>query len=144
MTQMRKFKTGATCDTDEGKLKYLAYESALVNKRFAQYMQHHETQADGVTRKPDNWKLRIPIEVHADSLIRHVEELRLLYETLGTNEDVIERLCAIRFRVNGWMLQLLTDIEPDPSSDNEKWNMGTNGWSYNAINPSSQWPNPED
>ena len=87
------------------------YNSAIADKRFAEYMHVHQLQADGKKRASDNWKKGMPVEqVYKHSLSRHIEDLRLIFE--GFPEEATEQnmevvLCAIRFNVNGMLHELV-------------------------------------
>ena len=104
---MRNFETGATRDDDTNKPEPWGFNSALADKRFNEYMQTHQLQADGKKRASDNWKKGMAVEqVYKHSLSRHVEDLRLIFE--GHPEEATEQnmevvLCAIRFNVNGML-----------------------------------------
>jgi len=54
--KIRKFDTGATRDTDEGKLDFEGFLSPIVLEKFAEYMNKHRKQADGQLRDSDNWQ----------------------------------------------------------------------------------------
>lgn len=69
---MRTFESGATRNTEDGKLDYEGFLSPLVLEGYAAYMQKHRTQADGTMRESDNWQKGIPLDVYRKSLIRHV------------------------------------------------------------------------
>ena len=53
---IRKFKTGATRDTDEGKLDFEGFFSPIVIQKYAEYMNRHRKQSDGQLRDSDNWQ----------------------------------------------------------------------------------------
>lgn len=75
---MRKFDTGATRDTVEGKLSYVKGLSPIVLKRYLQYLDTHRKQSDGTLRDFDNWKLGIDKDVYLDGLGRHFLDVWLL------------------------------------------------------------------
>ena len=107
---LRKFETGATRDTDEGKPHFAAFTSAAVQLRFAQYMDKHRIQADGNLRDPDNWKKGIPIEAYFDSADRHFMDWKLHEEgtpELARDQDLEEVLCALYFNIQGALHELL-------------------------------------
>jgi len=104
---MRRFDTGATRDTDAGKLDYTGFLSPAVLRRYAAYMHQHRTQPDGTLRAPDNWKKGIPLDAYRASLGRHFMDAWLQdegWETDTTDEDT---LCAIMFNAMGWLHELL-------------------------------------
>ena len=110
MAGMRHFGTGATRDQDTSKFDYEGFNSPLVEKAFASYMNTHRIQPDGSVRASDNWQLGIPLDAYIKSLIRHVEDLRLHHRGVGdeaVDSDLISVLCAIRFNVNGYLLEVL-------------------------------------
>lgn len=112
---MREFSTGATRDDSTDKVEPWGFNSALADKRFAEYMQSHQVQADGKTRASDNWKKGMPTEVYKHSLSRHTEDLRLILEghpEEATEQDIEVVLCAIRFNVNGMLLERIKLRQP--------------------------------
>ncbi len=103
---IRKFETGATRDTAEGKLEPWGFTSALVIKRFSEYMNEHRKQTDGNLRASDNWKKGIPLEAYKHSLSRHIEDLRLIlegYPDQARESDIEVVLCSILFNVQGML-----------------------------------------
>jgi len=72
---IRRFDTGATRDTDEGKLDFEGFLSPLVLERYAQYMNKHRKQSDGKLRDSDNWQKGIPLKAYIKSLWRHFFDL---------------------------------------------------------------------
>lgn len=112
--ETRQFETGATRDTDKGKLEYEGFISPLVDRRFAEYMHKCRTRnvPEGQTlRDPDNWQKGIPIDTYASSLVRHVVEFRLIHDGFeafdekGNKMDLEDVLCAIRFNVDGYLFE---------------------------------------
>ncbi len=47
---VRLFETGATRDTNEGKIEYARFLSPAAIKRYCQYMHEHRKQSDGALR----------------------------------------------------------------------------------------------
>lgn len=107
---IRTFDTGATRDTDQGKLEYRRFLSMPAVKRYCEYMREHRKQSDGQLRDPDNWKKGIPLNVYADSLYRHVQEfaqqLELPSGAVHELAAVEETLCAIIFNAMGYLHEL--------------------------------------
>ena len=120
---MRYFDTGATRDTDEGKLDYEGFLSPHVLKRFAEYMHTHRLQADGELRDSDNWQKGIPMEAYMKSLWRHFMDVWSIYR--GPFQTPIEEfetaLCAMLFNVQGMLhtLILMTPELDDAPGDEE-------------------------
>lgn len=89
--------------------------SALAEQRFCQYMHKHRQQSDGELREADNWKKGIEIRDYYDSLSRHVQDLRLIFEgypELAREQDAEEALCAIAFNVQGILHEMIKDRLP--------------------------------
>jgi len=110
---MRKFDTGATRDTDVGKLDYDGFLSPLAIKRYAQYMHKHRLQPDGKLRDSDNWQKGIPKEQYRKSLFRHFIDVWYILRGWGTKseagEDVESLLCAILFNTMGILHETLKE-----------------------------------
>jgi len=113
---IRRFTSGATRDTDGGKYDYGGFLSALVLKRFAEYMHKHRLQKDGELRSADNWKKGIPVEAYRESMLRHVMDVWLHLEgnDFEAREDLEECLCALFFNVQGLLYEtLMAPVEVD-------------------------------
>jgi hypothetical protein len=105
---LREFDTGATRDTDEGKLDYEGFLSPLVLEEFGKYMNSHRVQADGKLRDSDNWQKGIPLTAYMKSGWRHFFDAWKEHR-LGerTSEWMIECLCAVLFNVMGYLHEVL-------------------------------------
>jgi hypothetical protein len=110
VSEIRKFESGATRDTDEGKLKYEGFLNPGVLRRFAEYMHVNRKMRDGSLRDPDNWQKGIEVPAYEDSLVRHVIELwykrRCENVWLG-NDTTQDVLCAIMFNSMGLLYESL-------------------------------------
>lgn len=111
---MRTFETGATRDSEEGKLDYEGFLSPLVLEAFSEYLNKHRVQADGAIRDSDNWQKGISRQVYMKSLFRHFMDLWKLhrgYKALdpktGATITVKEACAAIMFNVMGYMFEVL-------------------------------------
>ena len=110
MAGMRHFGTGATRDQDTSKPDYEGFNHPLVEKAFGAYMTTHRIQPDGSVRASDNWQLGIPVDAYMKSLLRHVYDLWLHHRGCAdeaVDADLVSVLCAIRFNVNGYLLEVL-------------------------------------
>jgi len=107
MTKIRKFKTGATRDTSDGKLDFEGFNSPIVEKEFAKYMHKHRIQTDGTLRDSDNWQKGIPKNVYAKSLADHWIDFWLEHRGFESRDGIIDALCGLRFNVNGYLFELL-------------------------------------
>ena len=117
MGEIRKFETGATRDTDTGKLDYEGFYSPLVMERFAQYMNKHRVQSDGSLRDSDNWQKGFG-ENHCNvcfkSLYRHFIDAWFIHRGYKRfdkqrNEEITidEALCAILFNTMAYLFKIL-------------------------------------
>ncbi len=68
---IRCFESGATRDTDEGKLDFEGFLSPFALEAYAQYLHKHRRQRDGQLRASDNWQKGMPVDVCMKSLWRH-------------------------------------------------------------------------
>lgn len=101
---IRKFDTGATRDTDEGKLDYEGFLCPLVIERYAEYLHRHRVQADGGLRDSDNWQHGIPRTVYMKSMWRHFKDVWTLHRGYRIKGMFIqEALCALLFNVMGYL-----------------------------------------
>jgi hypothetical protein len=114
---MRTFETGATRDTDNGKLDYEGFLHPDVLERFAEYMHENRIQADGGLRTADNWQKGIPRKEYMKSAWRHFHEwwklhrLEMLLESESLpprlRDDMEDALCAMMFNTMGYMFELM-------------------------------------
>lgn len=111
ISTIRKFASGATRDTDEGKPDYEGFISPLVTKRYGQYMHTKRIQADGAVRSGDNWQKGLSKESYIKSLTRHVEDFKLHHDGIGDEaiESLEDSLCAIIFNASGYLFELLKE-----------------------------------
>jgi hypothetical protein len=101
--QIRKFETGATRDTEEGKYDYEAFLSPLVVRRYGEYMHKHRKQADGTLRDGDNWQKGIPQTAYIKSAWRHFHDWWMEYRGYPSREGLEDALCALLFNVMGYL-----------------------------------------
>ncbi len=104
---MRQFDTGATRDTDDGKLNYAGFLSPYALRAFAEYMHKHRIQSDGSMRPADNWKKGIPQEAYFESMFRHFMELWFAHEDPKASR--VEALCALLFNIQGYLHEELKE-----------------------------------
>jgi hypothetical protein len=105
--KVRTFPTGATRDSEEGKLDYEGFLSPHVLQRFAVYMNKNRTQPDGSTRSSDNWQQGIPKDAYMKSLTRHFMEVWMHHRDGQVGgEDMEDALCAMMFNVQGYLYEL--------------------------------------
>ncbi len=104
---MRQFGSGATRDTDNGKLDYEGFLSPLVLERYAQYMHKHRVQVDGSLRDADNWMKGIPLDVYIKSGWRHFMDWWMNHRGVKAREGLEEALCAVIFNSSGYLHEVL-------------------------------------
>ena len=108
---IRTFETGATRDTDEGKLDYEGFLSPWALEAFAEYMHHHRIQSDGELRPSDNWQKGIPMDAYMKSMWRHFMSVWMAHRVGewddGAQADLERDLCALLFNVQGMLHELL-------------------------------------
>ena len=127
--QVRTFCTGATRDSEEGKMDYEGFLSPLTLRRYAQYMHKHRKQSDGKMRASDNWQKGIPLAAYMKSLWRHLVDLWEMhrdpdpayYDDDDTPDDMEEALCAIIFNASGYLHELLKVKGREPVAADENW-----------------------
>jgi hypothetical protein len=98
--KVRKFDTGATRDTDEGKPDYEGYLSPLVIEAYGEYMLKHQEQSDHTQRSSDNWQKGIPKEQYMKSGWRHFKDWWKSHRK-GTPDR--EAMLALMFNVMGYL-----------------------------------------
>lgn len=113
---VRVFDTGASRDSDAGKLDYEAFLSPRVLKRFAEYMHRNRRLADGSLRPGDNWQLGMGQDVYMKSLTRHQMELWLAMRGEPHDESIEDSLCAILFNAMGLLYERTRHEQAPPHS----------------------------
>jgi hypothetical protein len=111
MGKIRTFETGATRDTDEGKLDYDGFLSPLVLQRFAEYMNKHRKQSDGSLRTSDNWKKGITKDAYMKSAWRHFMDWWSEHQKLPSRDGMEEAICALMFNCMGYLHETLKENE---------------------------------
>lgn len=107
---MRTFESGATRDSDDGKIDYEAILSPLVIQRFGEYMLQHSTLPDGSKRSGDNWQHGFGLDVTLKSLWRHHVDVWALHRSEQQHTiEMEEALCAVLFNAAAYLHQLLSD-----------------------------------
>lgn len=102
---MRKFKSGATRDSDQEKLDFEGYINPLVLQRFAEYMLRHRIQTDGKLRASDNWQKGIPKDAYMKSMLRHIHNIWMEHRGYKSREGIDDALAGALFNIMGYMLE---------------------------------------
>ena len=108
---IRSFDTGATRDTEEGKLDYEGFFTPRVLEAYARYMNFNRTMRDGSIRASDNWQKGIPSDAYMKSGWRHFMEWWCFHRDYpkGKHQHIVFVLCAILFNVMGYLDNLLKE-----------------------------------
>jgi hypothetical protein len=108
---LRTFETGATRDTEDGKLDFEGFLSPLVIRRFGEYMHAHRVQSDGTVRDSDNWQKGIPFDAYMKSGWRHFFDWWAMHrwdpENVEDTEFLEASICALLFNAQGYLHELL-------------------------------------
>lgn len=116
---MRVFASGATRDTDAGKLDYEGFLSTAALKCYAAYLDRHRLQADGQMRDSDNWQRGLPrCELMKSAWRHHVEwwtlhrkelphlDKGLTHTPLQTRVEMEEAICGVIFNAMAYLHEL--------------------------------------
>lgn len=111
----RRFESGATRDSTEGKFDYEGFLSPVVLKRYAEYMEANRHRPDGGLRESDNWQRGMPTEVYIKSAVRHLVTWWGIHRevhnggilTLKGERQLEEALCGMMFNVMGYLFETL-------------------------------------
>lgn len=106
---MRKFKSGATRDTEEDKNDYEGFLSPLVIEAFGKYMSKHRKQSDGKLRDSDNWQKGIPKDVYIKSAFRHFIDWWKEHRKIKSRDGIIDALCGVLFNTQGYLFEILKE-----------------------------------
>jgi hypothetical protein len=119
----RTFSTGANRNSDEGKYDYEGFNNPIVDFSFAKYMHFHRKLEDGTMRDSDNWQKGMPKTEIVKSLIRHVQDIKLIHRGIKVVEDGKEvslehAINGAKFNLNALMLDLLKDVKEIRRNEN--------------------------
>lgn len=106
---LRKFETGATRDTDEGKLDLEAFFSPAVLIRRADFMHKNRELPTGELRAGDNWQAGIPKDQYMKSLLRHVVDVWSEHRGIKTSDGMENAICAAMFNLEGLLFEILKE-----------------------------------
>jgi len=109
--KIRKFMTGATRDTEEGKNDYEGFLNPIVIKAYGNYMTKHRIQSDGNLRDSDNWQKGIPKDAYIKSAFRHFLDWWLEHRGYKSREGIKDALMALLFNVMGYAYEVLKEQE---------------------------------
>jgi hypothetical protein len=115
--KVRKFASGATRDTSEGKYDPEGFLSPIVIYRFCEYMHKNRKQSNGTLRDSDNWQKGMGFPVFMKSTWRHFLDMWKLHrgipiirEEKGKTVEIEmeDVLCGLMFNVMGYLHETLT------------------------------------
>lgn len=112
MSKIRQFKTGATRDTQDGKIDPEAFYSPIVVKRFCDYMQKHRLQPDGNVREGDNWQKLFGEDHYAvcmKSGWRHFLDWWLEHRGFKSRDGIEEAICGLIFNAQAYLYKILME-----------------------------------
>lgn len=120
MGEIRKFSTGATRDTEDGKIDPEAFLEPVVLGEYFDYMHRHRRQKDGNLRDGDNWQNGFPRKALMKSLWRHSYDVWLMHRgNPPKSKDIleiyqsdpklamIESLCGVIFNCFAYMRETI-------------------------------------
>ena len=109
---IRTFETGATRDTDHGKLDYEGFLSPVVLTRYAEYLNKHRIQSDGKLRDSDNWQ-KLFGEKHEQvcmkSAWRHFMAVWKCHRGYKCDESIEDSICAVIFNMMAYLYKIERD-----------------------------------
>ena len=104
MAELRKFKTGATRDTENSKPDFEGFLSPLVIARFGEYMHKNRVQKDGTLRASDNWQKGIPLDAYMKSGYRHFYAWWAWHRGVSWGAEILEdSICGLLFNSMGFL-----------------------------------------
>lgn len=113
---MRVFETGASRDTEEGKIDFDCL-SPIALEYFSQYMHGKRKMPDGTMRNADNWQFGIPKNSYMKSLLRHVFLFWKWHRGSTIKENAKDELCAIIFNAQGYLHTMLVEEVAFPTTN---------------------------
>jgi hypothetical protein len=116
MKRIRQFSTGATRDTEDGKLDFEGFLSPIVLQKYAEYMHQHRIQPDGKLRASDNWQKHFGDEHYSvcmKSLWRHFMDLWLEHRGFKSRDGIESALMGILFNTMAYADKYYKDKQRD-------------------------------
>lgn len=110
--KIRKFNTGATRDSNEGKYDYEGFLSPIVLEAYGKYMHKHRKQSDGSLRDSDNWQKGFGdnhFSVCIKSLWRHFHDLWMEHRGNKSREGLDDAICGMMFNIMAYYHKVLVD-----------------------------------
>jgi len=109
--KIRKFKSGATRDTNKSKFDFEGFLSPIVLQEFAKYMHENRIQSDGKLRDSDNWQKGMPKKEYIKSAWRHFIDWWLEHRGYESRDGIKKALCGLIFNSMGYLYEILKEEE---------------------------------
>lgn len=106
---VRTFQTGATRDTDDGKIDLEGFLNPAAVEAFGLYMHYNRVQSDGTLRDSDNWQRGIPNDQYVKSLWRHFLSVWKWNRGYPIREGIVFALCGVLFNAFGILANILKE-----------------------------------
>jgi hypothetical protein len=107
--EIRIFDSGASRNSDQGKLDYEGFLDPLVLEAYAEYMNKNRYLEDGSVRDSDNWQKGIPKDAYMKSMWRHFLDVWKNHRGHEAEETQITNLCAVMFNAMGMLHEMLKE-----------------------------------
>lgn len=122
--KIRTFESGASRNSEEGKIDYEGHLCPLVMQGYGKYMHKHRFLEDGTMRPSDNWQKGIPKDAYQKSMYRHFMDTELHHrgypsEATESEEDA---LYGVIFNAMGKLHEILKEkakLHAESKSDRE-------------------------
>ena len=99
----RVFESGASRNSDKGKLQKDLFLDAKVIHEYCKFMHKNRKTDSGTIREGDNWKKGIPVPALMASMVRHVEDVKLHHQGYhdSTEETYLDSIFGAIFNLMG-------------------------------------------
>ena len=104
--KIRTFQTGATRDTEEGKIDPEGFLAPAVLEVYFNYMHKHRKQSDGNLRDSDNWQKGFGLNVCMKSMWRHLFDVWKEHRGLKSRDGIKDALCGVIFNAFAYLNEL--------------------------------------
>ncbi len=104
---MRKFKSGASRNSEKGKLDFEGFFSPIVLESRAKYMDKHRHLEDGTLRNSDDWQQGMPLPVYMKSMWRHFFAVWKMHRGYSHAETIEDSLIGLMFNAEGYLSEIL-------------------------------------
>ena len=109
---MRKFKSGATRNSEDGKIDPEAALSPIVLKAYCEYIARHRLQPDGTSRDDGNWQKLFGEDHYSvclKSAWRHFLDMWLFHRGEKGRETMEDAIMGVLFNVMAYAYKYLKE-----------------------------------